>query len=290
MNSTSGTSQTNITLTPMDFERLSHFLQDQYHIRLPMAQRNQLSLQLHKRLHDLDMPSFSVYIDRLLDPEQGQDELGHFVDAITLHQVGFFYQPGELEFLAQQVLPELIRSHGAGIQRPFSLWSAGCGSGEEAYTLSMVLNEFADRYPGIGFKYQILATDPSSRDLNKARKAIYSHDSAAAIPVPFKKRYLLKSRDPSRRLVRVVHDLRQGVRFRQLNFMAPSFNLRERMDVIFCRALFAYFDRQTRQDLVQKLCCHLMPGGYLFVGQNDHIDNRSLPVTQVAPAIFRLSA
>ncbi|MBF0123980.1 MAG: methyltransferase domain-containing protein [Magnetococcales bacterium] len=290
MSNANGSSHSSTTLTPWDFERLSHFVRDQYHIQLPLAQRNQLSFQLHKRLHDLDIQSFSAYVDRLLDPEQGQDELGHFVDAITLHQVGFFDQPGELEYLVQHVLPELIRAHGAGIQRPFSVWNAGCGSGEEAYTLSMVLSEFADRSPGIGFKYQVLATDPSLRDINKAQRAIYSHDSALAVPVSFKKRYLLKSRDPSRRLVRVSKELRQSVRFRQLNFMAPSFSLRERMDVIFCRALFSYFDHRVRQQLVQKLCRHLTPGGYLFVGQNDNIGDMPLPMTRVAPAIFCLSA
>ncbi len=282
--------RTEYSLTLHDFERISRLLQDQYGVVIPLSKRTQLSVRLHKRLHALEMTSMSDYVERLLDPVDGVDELAHFVDTVTTPRTDFFYEQHQFEYLVQHVIPDLIRTSGVGVQRPLMLWNAGCASGEEPYTLSMVLNEFAVHYPGIGFKYRILATDPSSRELDKAKAAIYEADRVASIPLPIKKQYMLKSRDRAKRIVRIANDVRQSVSFRRLNILDQGFTLREKMDVLFCRHVLKYIDQWKRQQVLQKLCQHVTPGGYIFLDTNDHVETTGLPITLAGSAVYRLSA
>ncbi|MEO5353369.1 MAG: methyltransferase domain-containing protein [Magnetococcus sp. XQGC-1] len=275
-------------ISDKDFQRLIAYVHAQCGIEVPLDKKNLLTDMVRERLRHLGRHSFKEYIDWLLGTGQSGEELIQFVHFATARDIGFFHEADRFEFMAQTAVPELIKFSGAGISRDCMIWSAGCSTGEEAYTLAMVLREFASHYPGIQFKAQVLATDLSDQALSKASNAVYGMEEVAPIAMELKRKYLLKSKDSSKRLVRIVPELRQMVKFRRLNIMDAEFGLREQMDIIFCRHVITHFNRPTRERLVNKMCRHLSPGGYLFLGDAESLDGLRVPVVQSAPTIYRM--
>jgi chemotaxis protein methyltransferase CheR len=138
-----------------------------------------------------------------------------------------------------------------------------------------------------GFDFFILATDISTQMLSKGARAIYDEERIAPIPLELRRKYLLRSKDRSKRIIRVAPDLRDRVRFRRLNFMDSDFGMREPIDIIFCRNVFIYFDRQTQERILHNFCRHLIPGGYVFMGHSESINGLDVPLVQVAPSVYR---
>jgi chemotaxis protein methyltransferase CheR len=214
-------------------------------------------------------------------------ELHHLIDVMTTNKTDFFREPAHFEFLARTALPEIIAQPEKGALKRVAIWSAGCSTGEEPYTLAMVISEFAEKYPGLGLDCSILATDISTRVLEKARQAIYETEKVLPVPEPLKKKYLLRSRDRDKGLVRIVPELRKMVRFQRLNFIDEDFGLRERMDIIFCRNVIIYFDKPTQSKLLNKFYRQLVPGGHLFMGHSETLNGLGVPLLQVAPTVYR---
>jgi chemotaxis protein methyltransferase CheR len=199
----------------------------------------------------------------------------------------FFCDPDQLKFLVQSALPELLSSYGYGVRRKLMLWSVGCSHGEEPYTLAMVLSEFSERYPGLDFDFQILATDAAPGALQIAERGIYHEDEIVPIPVGFRKKYLLRSRDREKNLIRIACELRELVKFRNIDFEEENLKFRESIDVIFCRDLLDRVGKTVRADILHQFYRHLSPGGYLFVGQSVLPGELSIPVISVGSAIYR---
>jgi len=282
--STSG-SWSDARLSPREFQQLGEWIQAGCGIRMPPSKRIMVEARLRRRLRALGMTSFGDYCAHVFGAS-GEDERAHLVDAITTNKTDFFREPQHFEYLVRAALPELVRSRGAGLRRPLAVWSAGCSTGEEPYTLAMVLGEVAAGMPG--FDFLILATDISTAVLRHAAQATYAEERVAPVPLPLRKKYLLRSRDRGRQLVRIAPEARRHVRFRQLNFMDGEFGLREPMDVIFCRNVMIYFDCATQEELLNRFCRHLAPGGYVFLGHSETIHGLDVPLRQVAPTVYRL--
>lgn len=274
-----------ITLSSNEFGVLARFIEEHCGIRMPSSKKIMLESRLRKRLKELDIPSFKAYIEHVFSADGLESELIHMVDAVTTNKTDFFREPQHFDFLVKSALPELIDRFGSGVKNPLAVWSAGCSSGEEPYTLTIVLSEVAARVRG--FDFFILATDISTRVLSKAARAIYDEERIAPVPMDLRKKYLLRSKDRSKRMVRIVPELRAKVRFRRLNFMDADFGLREPMDVIFCRNVFIYFDRETQERILNMFCKHLIPGGYVFLGHSESINGLDTPLIQVAPSAYR---
>ena len=149
----------------------------------------------------------------------------------------------------------------------------------------MVLSEFADSRPD--FDFQILATDISTRVLEKAKLAVYDEERVIPVPVPLKKKYLLRSKDKNNPKVRIVPELRDKVRFRRLNFMDGDFSMREPLDIIFCRNVVIYFDRPTQEKLLNHFYTHMAPGAYIFMGHSETLSGLDVPLTMVHPTVYR---
>ncbi len=157
-------------LSSRDFERLSQFISNHCGIKMPPAKKTLLESRLQKRLRTLGAPSFREYCDYLFENPDGVSELVHMIDAVTTNKTDFFREPAHFSFLSETVLPEFIRAQGSAGGQRFTVWSAGCSSGEEPYTLAIVLSEFARRNPG--FQFTIMATDISTKVLDKAPLAL----------------------------------------------------------------------------------------------------------------------
>ncbi|MBF0424978.1 MAG: chemotaxis protein CheR [Magnetococcales bacterium] len=274
-------------LTDKDFKRLSDFIYQQAGILMPMSKKTMLTARIQKRLRALHMHSFDEYVELVLDPHQRGEELISFIDAVTTNKTDFFREPNHFEYLRGTVLPELVETAGAGTQRRLMVWSAACSTGEEPYTLAMVIREFGETM-GKSFNASILATDLSTKVLKKAAAGVYEMERVEPVPLPLKKKYMLKNKNPHKPLVKMGQELRSMIRFQQLNFMDADYGLKERIDVIFCRNAIIYFDRPTTQAIINKFCRHLLPGGYLFVGHSETLNNLKVPLVQVAPTIYRL--
>lgn len=272
-------------ISEKNFARLSRLIHDQCGIKMPPHKKNMLEARLRKRLRGLGLTTYGQYCDYLFGPGSGEGELVNLIDVVTTNKTDFFREAKHFDFLTEVALPRLLTTYGVGLQRPLRVWSAGCSTGEEPYTLAMVLSEFALAHPG--FDFSILATDISTRVLEKARLAIYREERVEPVPEALKKKYLLRSRDPEKSQVRVVPELRAKVQFRRLNFMEENFGLREPVDIIFFRNVMIYFDRNQQTALLQRFCGCLPPGRYLFTGHSESLHGMGLPVVQVAPAAYR---
>jgi chemotaxis protein methyltransferase CheR len=149
----------------------------------------------------------------------------------------------------------------------------------------MVLSDYAERHSR--FHFSILATDISTRVLEKAVHGTYEHGSVEPVPMALRKKYLLRGKDGRKGLVRVAPELRSLIRFQRLNLMDDNFGIREPMAVIFCRNVLIYFDKPTQQSLLNRLCRSLIPGGYLFTGHSETLHGMSLPLEQTVPTVYK---
>lgn len=277
----------NIAITDMDdadFFRIGNFIQSQCGIKMPLSKKTMLQGRLQKRLRLLGISSFSAYADFVFSEMGMEDEIFHMIDAVTTNKTDFFREAHQFDYLKNIALPGIIKNSKdyAGKLR-FKAWSAGCSTGEEPYTLAMVLSNFAEN--NISFQFSILATDLSTKVLKNAQLGIYQKEKISPVPMAFRQKYLLRSKDKA--LVRVIPALRSCINFMRLNFMDDDFNLKDMMDVIFCRNVIIYFDRATQEAILRRICRYLKPGGYLFMGHSETLNGMNLPVNQVSASIYR---
>jgi chemotaxis protein methyltransferase CheR len=285
MNNTTVKDMHSTAINDRDFARLSSFIHSEYGIKLPEGKRVLLESRLRRRLRVLGMNSYSEYCDYLFSPEGTQNEIIHMIDVVTTNKTDFFREPKHFDFLVQTALPELIKVYEANSRRKYTIWSAGCSTGEEPHTLAMVLSEFAERQHG--FNFSILATDISTRVLEHARRGIYKEEVVQPVPVAMKMKYLLKGKDKNNGLVRVGPQLRSLINFRRLNFMDSDFGIKEPVDIIFCRNVIIYFDRPTQEKLLNRFARQLIPGGYLFMGHSETLSGMSVPLQPAGQMVYR---
>jgi chemotaxis protein methyltransferase CheR len=272
-------------LSNADFERLRQLIYSESGISLGEDKRTMLEIRLRRRLKSLGISSLADYCDRLFGAEGAAGELIPLIDAVSTNKTDFFREAGHFDYLVSKALPDLAARHGAS--RTSLIWSAGCSTGEEPYTLAMVLSEHAQTCPG--FRFSVLATDISTEVLAKARLGVFKSEVVMPVPAALQRKYFMRSRDRQSDLVRVVPELRALIDFRRMNFMDENFDLPQPPEIIFCRNVIIYFDRPTQERLLKKLVRRLTPGGYFFAGHSESLQGMDLPLIAVAPSAYRKS-
>jgi chemotaxis protein methyltransferase CheR len=270
-------------LSSRDLNRLRRLIYETAGITLSAEKKLMLEGRLKRRMSRLNLKSCSDYCKYLFassvpDPE----EMRHLLDAVTTNKTDFFRERAHFDYLTANALPNLMARNREN--RELLIWSAGCSSGEEPYTLAITLNEFAKSHPG--FRFRVLATDISTTILEKAETGIYASEGLGPVPMALRREYFMRSRNPESDRMRVVPELRTMVEFRRLNLM-EDFAIPEPVDILFCRNVVIYFDRPTQERLFAKFCRQLAPGGYLFVGHSESLHQMDLPLAPIAPAIYR---
>jgi chemotaxis protein methyltransferase CheR len=269
-------------LSGRDFARLSSFIYSEAGICIGTEKKTMLEGRLKRRLRELQIDSFKHYCEYLFAPEGLKEEKVPFIDVVTTNKTDFFREPRHFDYLTQHALRDMAeRAEG----QPIVIWSAGCSSGEEPYTLAMVLSEYAEAHPG--FRFHILATDISTVVLEKAQLGVYTTDAVEPVPPLMQRKYLMRSRERDANRVRVVPELRRLVEFRRLNFMDADYGVGVKVDAVFCRNVIIYFDRPTQERILGKLASYLKPDGYLFVGHSETLHDMKLPVEALGPALYR---
>ncbi|MGD9977389.1 MAG: protein-glutamate O-methyltransferase CheR [Bacteroidales bacterium] len=271
-----------VQLSEEEFRKLSSFIYKESGIRLPPVKKVMLQSRLQRRLRDLDIRTFKEYCDYLFSKQGVDSEIIHMLDVVSTNKTDFFREPTHFDYLSTHILPTF---HKESRGRQFKIWSAGCSSGEEPYTLAIVLAEFAESHPG--FDFAVWATDISTRILQTAVNAVYKEDRVEVVPLSMKKKYMLKSKDRTTPTVKMAPNIRSKVNFSRLNFMDEHYAFSEMFDVIFCRNVLIYFDRETQQQVINKLCTKLKPDGYLILGHSESILNMKLPLRQIKPTIYK---
>jgi len=272
-------------LSEKTFNRFREFIHKELGIRMPDVKRTLLESRLQKRMRSIGCTTFEAYYEYVFSKEGIEKELTHMMDTITTNKTDFFRESKHFDYLLETALPSVLEAKTAEGQKKIALWSAGCSTGEEPYTLAMLLSEYTRNHRGITFT--ILATDISTRVLGKAMVGIYREDQIAPVPMVLRKRYLLRSKNKSKQEVRFIPQIRSKVVFRRLNFMENRYDLSETMDIIFCRNVLIYFDMKTQEKVINNLCRHLSTGGFLFTGHSETLHSLNVPLVQTGTSIYR---
>lgn len=272
-------------MSDSEFRRFSEFVYDKCGIKLPPAKKHMLTARLSKRLRALGILTFKEYYKYILNPKVDPDELTRMIDVVTTNKTEFFRESAHFDFLKNQALPALIRSGRISARRKLYVWSAGCSTGEEPYTLAMVLAEFFSRNNSGDFS--ILATDISTRVLETAKRAVYDENVIKPVLPLLKRKYLMHGKGSQAGFFRVVPELRGFITFRRLNFMDADFKIRTPVDILFCRNVVIYFDKQTQAELFRKFYSILTPGGYLFIGNSETLQGINERFVGVAATVYR---
>ena len=266
-----------LTITDADFQRLVQFIHQNYGIDLS-KKRQLISSRLSHSLKARGYRDFKSFLEHLFSTQDPQD-LELVLNKLTTNYTYFLREKEHFTFFQDTVLPELENRHSK--DRNLAIWSAGCSSGEEPYTLSMYLKEYFGPKSG-QWDTRILATDISQQAMAKARAAVYQ--PPADMPMSWLKRYFIQS-TADKREYQVAPEIRNNVIFRTFNLMDPI-HFRLKFDVIFCRNVMIYFDQKTRDALVRRFYDAMVPNAYLFISHSESLGQTPL-FRMVAPAVYR---
>lgn len=267
-----------VTITDAEFVQLTQFIKSNYGIHLRAEKKALVVGRLHQVLMQGGFGSFTDYLAHL-NSEPSGSAIMTLIDRITTNHTFFMREADHFDYFRDNVLPWLVTT---ARDRDLRIWSAACSSGEEPYTLAMILDEFFGPEKTL-WDARVLATDISEHALSIARKGVYSNERVAPLPMHWRSKYFAPHGATSSVL---VDRIRSQVIYRKFNLMSPL-PFRRRFHVIFCRNVMIYFDNPTKAELVNRLYDHLEQGGYLFIGHSESLNRETTRFTYITPAVYR---
>lgn len=269
-------------ITDLVFARFQHLVREQAGIALTAAKRSLLVGRLTRRLRELGLTSFDAYYQLV---ERSADEQVHMLDCLATNETHFFREPQHFHYLCERVFPAWRAAVAAGGRsQHLRVWSAACATGEEPFSLAMLLCE---HFPAAeGWRVEVLATDLSTRALKAAEAATWPLARARDIPPAYLQRYMLEGTGPQAGQMRAGGPLRDVIRFGRLNLVQERWPALGEFDLVFCRNVLMYFDPGCKARVVRRLLEHLVPGGHLFVGHAESLLGLQVGVVPLAPTIY----
>ncbi|MDR2354325.1 MAG: protein-glutamate O-methyltransferase [Deltaproteobacteria bacterium] len=274
-------------LTDNEYQIIANFVHKESGINLLDGKKELVRARLAKRINQLNFADFKSYFKYIMADQSG-DELVFLLDSLATNLTSFYREPQHFDFMTRVMLPELeiARRKPAGGGPRLRIWSCACSSGEEPYTIAIEVLE-KNPYFGKGGDFRILATDLSTKVLNIAKRGEYGPESAKNVPHQLLHNYF--TRIPHERggdHYKIVDNIRRLISFRRFNLMDPL-PIHRGMDLVFCRNVMIYFDRDTITNLVSRFYEILEPGGYLFIGHSESLSGLKHNYKYVAPCIYR---
>lgn len=267
-----------LTISNQDFNRLVTFMKGSYGIDL--SKKQQLIVgRLSRTIEEKGFSNFTEYVDYILKKKNPQD-IEVLINKLTTNYTFFMREKAHFDFFQKTILPWLEQTKK---NKVLSIWSAGCSSGEEPYTISMILKEYFGTRAS-SWDTRVLATDISQRVLGTAQNAVYEEESLKDLPAGWAQKYFRKAKEPG--LYTVAPEIKSNVIFRTFNLMNPI-QFRLKFDVIFCRNVMIYFDTPTKDALVNRFFNATVPGGYLLIGHSEGLNKATNPYSYVMPATYR---
>lgn len=274
-----------LAINETDNDFLRRLVYSHSRINLGADKKELVARRVHKRLRALNLADYAAYCELLRSPS-GEDELTDLLDVISTNVTDFFREPRHFQYMTEALLPAWLEQ-GRVPGRVYRVWSAACSSGEEPYTIGITLAEFARTNRGWG-AWKVEASDISTRMLETAQSAVYRAERVR-LPAPeWLPRYFQRGVGKVEGFYRVKKEIRERVAFHHVNLFQPNYPIPTGLDAIFCRNVMIYFDRETQELLVKRLCQHLGPGGHLFVGHSESLIGIRHGLKGVQPSIYRL--
>jgi chemotaxis protein methyltransferase CheR len=267
-----------------DFQFLRQLVYDQSSIQLGEEKKEMVCTRLNNRLTHLGLASVEEYC-ALLKSNQEPGEITHLIDALSTNFTTFFREIEHFKFLKERILADYLNAEADGEDSPFRAWSAACSTGEEPYSMAIVLAScFQAIDQGL---WQVFASDISMRVLEKATAGIYEARRVKLPNPAWLPRYFQKGTGEWDGHYRVKRQLREQIDFQRLNLLNPAFAPEGRYHVIFCRNVMIYFDHPTAQALAESLTRRLHEGGYLIIGHAESLDRKPRDLKQIKSSIFQ---
>lgn len=273
-----------LQLDNKEYELFAKIVYQYSRIELGPNKKEMVASRLLKRLKACNMTDFKTYLE-LLNSPKGKEELTHFIDAISTNHTFFFREIAHFDFLKNKILPALIADKTRTNQKHFRVWSSASSSGEEAYSVAILLNEFFQKHPD--WQWSIEATDISTRILEIAKKAEYERIRLGSMEPQYIVKYFQKFGQGHNEYFQLSPLLKSHVNFRQLNLITSTYPFTQPFDLIFCRNVMIYFDLTTKQELLNKLTAQLRTGGYLYTGHSESLTGLKYQLKNCQVSIFQ---
>ncbi|GAN34750.1 MAG: methyltransferase domain-containing protein [Candidatus Brocadia sp. AMX2] len=274
-----------IDISDKEFSLFQRLIYNESGINLTPAKKELLKSRLMKRLRERSLSSFKEYYKYVTEEDTTGEELVSMLDCISTNLTEFFREAAHFDFLSKKVLPVLLENKRKKREKRIRIWCAGCSTGEEPYSISMVLAECIEQLSEWDIK--VLATDLSTRVLKKAMQGIYAKDRLQGIPLQMLNTYFEKGTHNFKDHYQIKESLRNLISFRRLNLTDETFPFKGQFDFIFCRNVMIYFNKQTQSKLVSKFYQYLTPDGYLFIGHSESLAGTETRFQYVRPTIYQ---
>ena len=271
-----------IDLSDREYKLISDLVYRTVGIHLDEHKKALIVGRLQKFLREKEFSNFSQYYDYVNSDPTGQ-ALKTLVTNISTNYTFFFRENDHFTFFLKNVLPQITEMLKKYKSRDLRIWCAGCSSGEEPYTLAILLLEYFGSEIK-SWETGVLATDISEKALEKANNGIYSDENISGIPLPLRNKYF--SRHDEKNWI-VENQVKKLVLFRRFNLMRESFPFKKKFHVIFCRNVMIYFDKPTQNKLVRRFYSNTEPGGYLFIGHSETLPRGDCSYDFIKPAVYR---
>jgi len=268
-----------LAMTENEFKKLADYIKSNYGIYLKKEKQALVSGRLYNILLQNNFSSFSEYYDYVVSDKTGEAAMT-LINKITTNHTFFMREADHFFYFRDEVLPFLRDTLN---DKDLRIWSAGCSSGEEPYTLAMIIDEFFGSEKR-NWDTKILATDISTKVLTIAQKGVYGNDEIAPLPAYWKLNYF-KKLDNEKSII--VDRIRNEVIYRKFNLMENVFPFKKKFHVIFCRNVMIYFDAETKQKLINKFYDLTEYGGYLFIGHSESLNREETKYKYIMPAVYR---
>ncbi len=268
------------TLTDRDFQTIRKLVYDHTGITLSDGKKDMIYSRLVRRLRQLGLHRFRDYVALLED--ESSDEIGNFINSVTTNLTAFFREQHHFDYLRDELLPELMKRRAT--DRRIRIWSAGCSTGEEPYSIAMTVREVIPE--NSGWQVRILATDLDTNVLATASRGVYSEERLNGVPKAMLKRWFLRGKGANAGKVRVREGLRRMILFKQLNLM-KEWPVKPGVDILFCRNVVIYFDKPTQRKLFDRFADVLADEGHLFIGHSETLYKVSDRFRLLGKTIYR---
>lgn len=277
--------QAEVHLSDRDFNRFRKLIFELAGITLSEHKRALVYSRLAKRLRANGLESYSDYYDLVSQADPESQEIVEFINAITTNKSSFFREPHHFDFLREEIFPDYLEEISSRRRKAIRVWSAGCSAGQEPYTLAMTLFEYFGMDSNIEF--DILATDIDTNVLSRAQQGIYNEEQIEDIPDYLLRKYFLKGKGERAGLAKAGKELQSIIRFDRLNLFDSTWPFKEKLDIIFCRNVIIYFNRDTQRKLISRMTRHLKPGGYLMLGHSESLHGYDSGLQHVRKNVYR---
>jgi chemotaxis protein methyltransferase CheR len=273
-----------VQLTETEFRHFQKLILAEAGITLNESKRLLVQSRLARRLRNLGLPTYGDYLNFLETQPAESDERREMINCITTNKTDFFRENHHFDFLRERVIPEVRARTPGGEPKKLRIWSAACSTGEEPYSIAVTIREALGTERNWDVK--ILASDVDTNVLSTAERGVYDAERFNKVPEALLHRYFMRRKSDGALLVNDA--LKSMIRFRRINFIDPAWPIRTTFDVIFCRNVIIYFNRETQQRLFERLAQYLKPSGYLLVGHSENLHWMSTLLVPVRHTVYQL--